>query len=138
MSWTPRRPRLKLEPDRIPEHDLQANVIQWWSLAHRQWGIDERLLWACPNGGHRHVSVARKLKAEGVRPGIPDLTLAVARHGFHGLFIEMKARGGRVSPDQVAMADLLRRQGYNVIVAWSDAEAIKAIEGYLNPLDARK
>lgn len=131
MTAPAKRPAFKLKPDRPSEHDLQVNVMQWWAWAHKQFSLDERLLWATPNGGIRHIGTAMKLKAEGVRRGVPDLTLAVARQGFHGLFIEMKAKGGRVDPEQHALADLLRRQGYNVIIAWSDAEAIKAIEGYL-------
>jgi hypothetical protein len=126
-----KRRAFKLTAPSPSEHALQTNVVQWWAWAHKKWGIDERLLWATPNGGIRNIITATKLKAEGVRPGVPDLTLAVPRNGFHGLFIEMKAARGRVSADQHAMAELLRRQGYNVIVAWSDSEAIKAIAGYL-------
>ena len=43
-----------------------------------------------PNGGHRNKATAGKLKAEGVRAGVPDLMLLYPRHGYHGLVIELK------------------------------------------------
>ena len=45
-----------------------------------------------PNGGYRNKAEAAHLKAQGVRPGVPDLCVPVARHGYHGLYIEMKRR----------------------------------------------
>lgn len=53
------------------------------------------------------------MKAAGVKPGVPDMFLPVAREGCHGLYIELKRRdGGRVSPEQTAWMDALARQGY--------------------------
>lgn len=49
----------------------------------------------------------------GVKPGVPDMFLPVAREGCHGLYIELKRRdGGRVSTEQTAWMDALARQGY--------------------------
>lgn len=49
-------------------------------------------MFAIPNGGLRDKITASNLKREGVKPGVPDILLPVARGGFHGLFIEMKRR----------------------------------------------
>ena len=46
------------------EHTEQVTLMQWWALAHQQFGIPEQLLFAIPNGGERNVIVASKLKAE--------------------------------------------------------------------------
>lgn len=114
------------------EHTEQVTLMQWWQLACHGFGVSEQLLFAIPNGGQRNVVVASKLKAEGVRAGVPDLFLAVARHGGHGLFIEMKkAKGGRTSAKQDAVLDMLAEQGYTWAVCHGWTEAQKCIEGYL-------
>ena len=114
------------------EHTEQVNLMQWWALACRGFGIPEALLFAIPNGGQRNIIVASKLKAEGVRAGVPDLFLAVARHDGHGLFIEMKkAKGGQTSDKQDAMMAALDEQGYYTIACHGWVEAKQAIEVYL-------
>lgn len=66
-----------------------------------------------PNGGHRAISVAKKLKAEGVKAGVPDLFIPAWR-----IWIEMKrANGGKVSKEQEDWAEYLRGIGYVVIIA---------------------
>jgi len=114
------------------EHDEQVYLMQWWSMACKRFGISEHLLFAIPNGGQRNVIVASKLKAEGVRAGVPDLFLAVARHGFHGLFIEMKKpKGGIVSDKQDVMLNDLNDQHYHAVVAHGWIQAKTSIESYL-------
>jgi hypothetical protein len=90
-----------------------------------------RLLFAIPNGGARHPAVAGKLKAEGVKAGVPDLLLPVARRRWNGLFIEMKSAKGRVSPAQKEWIDALDAQGYRCEVCYGAEAAFDAILGYL-------
>lgn len=114
------------------EHDEQVALMYWWSLTHQQHGVPERLLFAIPNGGQRNLIVAKKLKAEGVRAGVPDLFLAVPRGRFHGMFVEMKKqKGGRLQDSQCIMLETLAAQGYYATVCHGWAEAGKAIEEYL-------
>lgn len=114
------------------EHDEQVTLMQWWALAHQQFGISEQLLFAIPNGGQRNIIVASKLKAEGVRAGVPDLFLAVPRHNCHGLFIEMKKpKGGSTSKQQEDMISMLDSQGYHAVVAHGWIQAKTSIECYL-------
>ena len=90
------------------------------------------LLFHIPNGGFRHPATAARMKALGVKPGVPDLFLPVARGDYYGLWIEMKRRkGGRVSEAQSEWLDALRRQGYKTIVCCGADAAIAAIEDYL-------
>jgi hypothetical protein len=72
-----------------------------------------------PNGGHRAISVAKKLKAEGVKAGVPDLFIPAWR-----IWIEMKrTQGGKVSKEQEDWAEYLRGIGYVVIIAAGAREA---------------
>ena len=48
------------------------------------------LLYHIPNGGKRDAKTATILKRQGVKAGVPDLHLPVARGGYHGLYIELK------------------------------------------------
>ncbi len=73
------------------------------------------------------------MKAEGMRSGVPDLFLPVARKGYHGMFIELKRRrGGVVSKDQQQWLDDLREQGYHAIVCRGFDEAKEEIIKYLS------
>lgn len=115
---------------RNAEHHEQAALIQWAQHNSKR-VLELSLLFAIPNGGQRHIITALRLKAEGVKPGVPDLCLPVARQGYHGLFIEMKAKGGAISPAQRSMHEQLLAQGYAVEVCWDWMEAKDAIEHYL-------
>ena len=89
------------------------------------------LLFAIPNGGKRGIATAARLKLEGVKPGVPDLMLPVARQGFHGLFIEMKrTKGSSVSREQKTFATALQQQRYRVEVAKGFLEARQIIIDY--------
>ncbi len=116
---------------RATEHDEQVTVIEWARLHRRKWPELE-LLFAIPNGGLRHVVTARRMKAEGVQAGVPDLFLPVARGGDHGLFIEMKARDGKLSKGQEAWLIGLRIQGYDALMCHSATEAIDYLTRYLD------
>ena len=106
--------------------------MKWWALACHKYNLDERVLFAIPNGGERNIVVAARLKAEGVRSGVPDLFLACDHNGYNGLFIEMKkVKGGRVSDNQKCYIDILKTRGYAVVVCHGWSEARSAIESYL-------
>jgi hypothetical protein len=89
------------------------------------------MLYAIPNGGLRNVIVAKKLKAEGVKRGVPDICLPVARHGLHGLYIELKTENGVVSDDQSNWYAMLSEQGYRARICRGAEQSIAAIKFYL-------
>lgn len=112
------------------EHGEQAALFDWWNLAQngRPWGM---LLFAVPNGGKRPRGEAGKLKAEGTRPGVPDICLAWPSGGYHGLWLEMKAAKGRPTAAQKEMLRLLADAGYAACVAYGCGQAMEIIEKYL-------
>jgi len=113
------------------EHELQKACITWATLNQ---GQRPALKWlhAIPNGGARHFKVAAKLKAEGVKPGVPDLFLPVARGGFHGLYIELKIGKNNPSLHQLDWLDHLAVEGYSVHVVRDDVQRfIEIVDSYL-------
>jgi hypothetical protein len=112
------------------EHIAQRQVVAW---AQAQSGLlpELQLLYAIPNGGHRMKAVAGKLKAEGVKAGVPDLCLPVARGGYHGLYIEMKAGANRATKPQKTWITALSRQGYRALVCHGFEDARGTIIDYL-------
>jgi hypothetical protein len=114
----------------MSEHDEQCAVIQWAKIFESRYP-ELALLFAIPNGGKRNVVTAMKLRDEGVKPGVPDLFLPVARHGWHGMFIEMKFGRNKTTPEQFAVHRALIEQGYGVWVCYSADGAIEAIRAYL-------
>lgn len=89
------------------------------------------LLFHIPNGGKRSKAEAARFKAEGVVSGVPDLCLPVARTGWHGLFVEMKAPKGVLSDAQKEWGESLLAEGYAVRVCRSSSDAIETIISYL-------
>ena len=110
------------------EHAHQVALMAWCAINFRRLP-KLKLLFAIPNGGERNPIVAARMKAEGVRSGVPDLMLPVARHGMHGLFIEMKKpRTGTVSEKQDQWHNDLRGEGFAVAVCYGWQEAVECLE----------
>lgn len=125
------------------EHAEQVQLIAWADgvAVHRWPGLRLQTdgggwmfpLFAVPNGAERHPAVARKLKAEGVRAGVPDLMLLVRVGDCPGLVIELKRRrDGRVRASQHVWLEFLAAQGFRVAVCRGAQEAIDTVEAYLS------
>jgi hypothetical protein len=96
----------------MTEHDIQKAIVKYLELK-------KLCYFAVPNGGHRHIAVATKLKAEGVRAGVPDLAL-IHQGRYYG--IEIKTVKGRLSVNQKTMISLINEQGALVGVVRSVLE----------------
>lgn len=113
---------------RAIEDAHQTALFRWATLqagAHPELAM----LMHVPNGGARNAREGKRLKAQGVRRGYPDIVLDVARGGYFGLRIELKApsselgRAPHVTPDQHEWLDRLTVYGYRaaVCVGWEAA-----------------
>ena len=112
------------------EHSEQVALVTWaksmvWKWPELEW------LYAVPNGGLRHPATAGKLKAEGVRPGVPDLVLPVPRGTFHGLYLEMKRPGGQSTEAQKRWGVYLTSVDYAYKLAFGFKDAQAFISEYL-------
>ena len=110
----------------MTEGQIQAQIFQWASYRP-----DLSLLFAIPNGGTRHKIEAVNLKRQGVKSGVPDMFLPVARRGYHGLFIELKTEIGRTSKNQNAWIESLNKQGYFCEVCHGFDSAMRVIKWYM-------
>lgn len=107
------------------EAQEQQAVVEWCDAM----GVP---VFHVPNGGSRHPAEAAHLKAQGVKPGVPDLFVPVARGGYHGLFVEMKrGKGGRLTKEQAEWIRLLRGQGYCAWCCHGAENAIPLVERYV-------
>lgn len=115
-----------------PSESTEQICLFRWAAAERHRYPELALLFHIPNGGKRGKAEASIFKAEGVKAGIPDLCLPVARGGYHGLYIELKRqRGGKVSPEQKEIIRQLTGQGYMAEVCRGWEEAADLIADYL-------
>jgi hypothetical protein len=128
------------------EHGEQVALIQWAGYLKEAYPALKNLH-SIPNGaylgrsGHGHFSLqALALKDEGLLPGVCDLFLPAARHGFHGLYIEMKWGKNKPSPEQIAFIEGVQAEGYRAGVFWTFESARDELAWYLgippeNPIE---
>ena len=113
------------------EAQEQSSLFYWAKLQTGKYP-ELALMYHIPNGGSRNAIEAHNLKLQGVKPGVPDICLPVARGQYHGLYIELKRRkGGKVSQEQKEWLDALREQGYKAEIAWGWEDARNMIIEYL-------
>jgi hypothetical protein len=112
-----------------PERNIQVALVKHLT---RYCALDV-MWWAVPNGGHRHLHTAIKLRAEGVQRGVPDLCFLLP--GGKAGFLELKTAKGRASPEQVAFG--VRAQGLGALwaLAYSLDDALVILNewGVLRP-----
>lgn len=89
------------------------------------------LAYHIPNGGKRNKAEAARLKRQGVKAGVPDICLPVARGGYHGMYIEMKYGRNRPTEAQEIWLEQLEKQGFYTAVCYSAGEAIDKISAYM-------
>ena len=135
---TPKKARkLTVLRDLRSEHQIQAAFVQRIKLLERRYPI-LRLGFAIPNAGAGAQSgQAGKLKAEGVRPGVPDWCLPITSvhsggrgHTF-GLWIEFKSAKGQLSAAQIEFMGMLGINAHQVYVCRDDAEAERIVLDYI-------
>ena len=93
----------------MTEAQEQIAVMRWAEMQSNKYP-ELNLLFHIPNGSYKSKAQAGLFKAMGLKSGVPDLFLPVARGEFHGLFIEMKTNKGRPSKAQLEWFEALREQ----------------------------
>lgn len=121
---------------RFTEDTHQEALIKWADISASE-RFPTNLLHSIPMGGFRNPREGARLKAQGARKGMLDLSLPCARQGYHGLYIELKRPIVKGEPKPVVSAEQkywieqLRAQGYKAEVCYGWIEAKTLIESYL-------
>lgn len=119
------------------EDGHQAALFCWVALNIKTYP-DLFWLFAIPNGGWRDPVTANKLKATGVKSGVPDLCLLVRRGTFAALWIELKrpkSEGkakGVVRQEQKPWIKQAKNCGHGAAVCVGWEQARDMIVEYLN------
>ncbi|WP_342343333.1 VRR-NUC domain-containing protein [Ruminiclostridium herbifermentans] len=108
----------------------QIYLFRWATLSSRTMPELE-LMYHIPNGGKRNITTAKRLKAEGVKAGVPDICLPVPKGVYHGLYIELKAGKNKTTQNQDEWLEALDNNGYFTAVCYGWEEASKVITNYL-------
>lgn len=118
----PRPKRTRKTPRLCATEHQEAVAYNHWRLAHIHQIPELENVLLNPLGGGRTAyknkkgkyfsPAAIKLKQEGLEDSISDYFIAVARGGFHGFWMELKAMDGSPTRDQLAFLDRMRRYGY--------------------------
>tara|TARA_R100000353_G_scaffold123277_1_gene87577 strand:- start:652 stop:1020 length:369 start_codon:yes stop_codon:yes gene_type:complete len=85
-------------------------------------------------GGQYQQYQSQRSKAikTGYVKGFPDLQITEARKGYHGLFIELKTKTGRLTKYQQNWIDDLNERGYKAECCYGLEKALDLIDWYLN------
>jgi len=107
---------------RDTERVIQVAIAQYLDMRRICW-------WAIPNGGNRNIITATKLKAEGVKSGVPDIAIV---HEGQAFFLEVKkpktdTPKGRLSDNQKIMIKRIEKAGGEVSVVYSVADVINQL-----------
>lgn len=111
----------------MTEKDEMIALFDWASYR-----TDLQLMFHIPNEGRRSVQHTASLLRQGMKPGVPDIFLPVAKGRYHGLFIELKRKyGGRATPEQKAWQRALIDEGYCAVICKGFEEAKETIDWYM-------
>jgi len=103
------------------ESSLQTSCVKWFRYQY-----PHLVIYAVPNGGSRNVREAQRLKSEGVLAGVADLTILLPQG--KSLYIEMKVKGNRQTPNQKKFQQKAEALGHKYYVCYSFEDFEKVVK----------
>lgn len=113
------------------ESNEQQKLFAWSEIARlipEYKGIE--LMYHIPNEGKRSNYTGGKMKKEGMKNGVSDICLPLAKGCYHGFYIEMKYGNNKLTDEQRYFLKGVKNQGYATAVCYSAEEAIRKIQLY--------
>lgn len=116
------------------EWEEQAAFVRWLDMSPLAKGS----YFSIPNEGERTYATVRRLKAQGMKPGVSDLFIFIPTRYHHGLFIEFKqareySPSERRKPSWIAQEMFqvnVRAAGYAAEFAFGCDHAIQILQRY--------
>lgn len=121
---------MKMQDMKKSELTEQIKLFNW-AESVKDFVPELKMMYHVPNEGKRQQGTGAILKAAGMRKGVPDIVLPVARQGYHGLYIELKFGKNKPTREQEAYLQALRNAGYQSAVAYGFEQAREIIRHYL-------
>lgn len=133
------------EPKKLKEGQIQSLFIKWLAGVPAP-GMPGRKLgeyvFAIPNGIwipgdlQTRIRIIMNMRRQGMKKGIPDVTIALPLHGRPGAFIELKRdpkqiQPSNIQPEQREWLTRLREVGYFVEMAVGLSNACAAVGRYM-------
>lgn len=122
-----------MKPRRAEPEFLEQSALFTWarlpSVQAQLPGLD--LLSSSLNGVRLTAAQAGKAKAAGMLKGEFDVKLPVARGGYHGLIIEMKAGKNDLTTEQLWYGTRMAQEGWLCAACWDWETAKDQITLYL-------
>lgn len=117
----------------LSEAKHQSYVLKWSQQPYirKKWP-ELSLLYHIKNETQEGAARVAVDKSMGVKKGVPDLCLPVARGNYHGLYIEMKTDKGRTTSEQNWWIEHLSQQGNFAEVCHGWESAVRVLEWYLS------
>lgn len=118
------------------EHSQQVALFSWAANNVGKYPVLE-FLFAVPNGFYGSAEQKGKMKAEGLRSGVPDIMLLHPIAPYFGCIIELKIesvkknKNGGCSDNQISWITQLLAAGYYVSVCYGWEEARNMLIAYL-------
>jgi hypothetical protein len=118
--------RKTLKSGELSESAMQKTVMEWANVHPLLRGFVIHI----PNEGKRTSRYGKSLKELGMRPGVADLFVVMARHGYHGAWLELKSKNGILSNAQKEFLEDMAQQNYFTKTCFSIEDSIETINWY--------
>lgn len=123
------------------EHGEQSAVFAWCALPQTRAKFPDasKLFAINNNAGNGDAIRGARAKMSGTRAGVADAFLPIARHGMHGLFLELKQKhfktrkNGGLSEGQRGFCAQVRKDGFGFAAAYGWEHAAEILSQYLAP-----
>ncbi len=133
-TWAPGDkplPMIDLGYQRVSEDVEGANLMKQIQIQRPELRDLLQRIYHTPMGGLRQQRTGAILKAQGARKGVPDYCLPLARGGYHGLYIELKAGDGVLDKEQSLELERLQADGYRAVCCWGAPAAFGELVRYV-------